>query len=335
MPSWGEILVELNNTKNQFGGPDIDAVRRKYLVGLHAYTKRPTIIYTSRWVTPITGADPSSLSVSIADIQGLMEVMKGIAGTELDLVIHSPGGSIDAAEAFVTYIRSKFTHVRAIVPYAAMSAATMICMSCDEVVMGKHSFLGPIDPQFVMQTQLGPRMVPAQAIVEQFEKAQEEIKNDQTKLASWVPMLGQYGPDLLIQCENATQLSRQLVEQWLGKYMFSGDNAKANEVASWLAKHGEHKTHSRYLDRAKLEAKGIKIVKLEDDQAFQDAVLSLYHAVTLTFQNSVVAKLIENHMGKVFMLMTAFQPMPQPKAVALTFPFVVPGMPPDAPPPPA
>jgi len=56
--------------------------------------------------------------------------------------LHSPGGSIEAAEAIVTYLRSKFAHIRAIVPHSAMSAATMIAMACDEIVMGKHSFLG-------------------------------------------------------------------------------------------------------------------------------------------------------------------------------------------------
>jgi hypothetical protein len=331
MPSWGEILNEFNNTKLPSGQLDPDAVRRKYVVNLHKLTQRPTIVYATRWVTPIVGADPSTVSVEIVDIQGLMEVMKGITDDRLDLVIHSPGGSLEGAEAFVKYLRSKFKHIRAIVPYAAMSAATMICMACDEVVMGKHSFLGPIDPQFGMQTPLGPRMVPAQAIVDQFRKAQDEIKADPTKLASWAPMLGQYGPDLLVRCDNVSELSLQLVGQWLSTHMFSNNKAQADAVAKWLWSHTEHKSHSRFLDREKLEAKGIIIKRLEDDQSIQDAVLSVYHAVSLTFQFSTVAKLIENHMGKLYLLQTALPRPPQPQAMAVQLPTPPTGLPPGAP----
>lgn len=324
MPSWGEILAELQKTAAPTGGPDIDKVRRSYLVKLHALTKRPVIVYASRWITPIQGADPKSMSVDIQDIQGLMEVMKGINETELDLIIHSPGGSLEGAEAFVKYLRSKFKHIRAIVPHAAMSAATMICMACDEIIMGKHSFLGPIDPQFLMQTPLGARMVPVQALVEQFRLAQEEIKADPTKLASWAPMLSQYGPDLLVQCNNVSALSLDLVGQWLSAYMFAGDAQKAQGVASWLWSHAEHKSHSRFLDRDKLAAKGIVVKNLEDDQQFQDAVLSVYHAVSLTFAHSVVAKLIENHLGKLYLLQNSImQQRPAPQAFSGLLPLLM------------
>ena len=87
-------------------------------------------------------------------------------GDELDLILHSPGGSPEAAEAVVSYLRSCFSHVRVIVPQLAMSAATMIACSADEVILGKHSFLGPIDPQLVLPTSLGVRMVPAQAVLD-------------------------------------------------------------------------------------------------------------------------------------------------------------------------
>lgn len=324
MPSWGEILAELQQTAAPGGGPDLDKVRRSYIVKLHALTKRPVIVYATRWVTPVPGADPKSISVDIQDIQGLMEVMKGIDDPNLDLIIHSPGGSLEGAEAFVKYLRSKFQHIRAIVPHAAMSAATMICMACDEVVMGKHSFLGPIDPQFAMQTPLGARMVPAQALVEQFRMAQEEIKLDPSKLTSWAPMLTQYGPDLLVQCNNASAMSLELVEKWLSTYMLKNDHATAKTVASWLWTHAEHKSHSRFLDREKLAAKGIVVKNLEDDQNLQDGVLSVYHAVSLTFQHSFVAKLIENHFGKMFALQNVPSVAPQrPQALAGLLPMLM------------
>ena len=125
-----------------------------------------------------------------------MEALYGIPETKLDLIVHSPGGSPEAAEAIVIYLRSKFEHIRVFVPHMAMSAATMIACAADEVVMGKHSFIGPIDPQLQLQTGLGVRLVPAQAIVDQFAQAVLECQ-DATKIRAWLPMLTQYGPDLL------------------------------------------------------------------------------------------------------------------------------------------
>ena len=55
-----------------------------------------------------------------------MEVSQGLEGDGLDLILHSPGGSPEAAEAIVSYLRSRFSHIRVIVPQLAMSAATMI-----------------------------------------------------------------------------------------------------------------------------------------------------------------------------------------------------------------
>jgi len=150
-----------------------------------------------------------------------MEVIHGLKGPKLDFILHSPGGSLEAAEALVLYLRSKFEHIRVIVPQMAMSAATMIACAGDVIILGKHFFLGPIDPQIIINTPLGQRMVPAQAILEQFEQAKSECQ-DPAKLGAWLPMLNQYGPDLLIQCENANKLSEELVQGWLETYMFKG-----------------------------------------------------------------------------------------------------------------
>ena len=86
---------------------------------------------------------PQTIQVHLSDIQGFMETMSNIEETKLDLILHSPGGSSDAAQSVVEYMRQRFDHIRVFVPVAAMSAATMIALSCDEIVMGKHSQLGP------------------------------------------------------------------------------------------------------------------------------------------------------------------------------------------------
>ena len=297
MPIWSDILSELQLSGDP---PDVDAVRRKYLHGLNRHTGRDVILYASGWVQK--QASPKLTSIVDEDIQALMEVTWGLQGPGVDLVLHSPGGSPEAAEAFVTYLRSRFSHVRVLVPQLAMSAATMIACAADEIVMGKHSFLGPTDPQVLLQTPLGLRSVPAQAVLDQFYRAQRECA-DPAKLSSWLPMLSQFGPDLLVRCESALAMSRELVRGWLARYMFEGQSdcdARADGVSTWLADQSNFKSHSRHLPRDELASHGLVIQNLEADSHLQDLSLSVFHATTHTFALSPAVKIVENHLGRAF-----------------------------------
>ncbi|MGD0946888.1 MAG: serine protease [Candidatus Binatia bacterium] len=302
MPTWGEIVKELTaiHAAGQLpaGTSPFDVVRRKYLQALHRHTGRNVILYASKWTQP--GASPELISIGPEDMQGLMEVIHGLKGASgLDLILHSPGGSAEVAEALVTYIRSKFpSDVRVLIPQAAMSAATMLACSANSIVMGKHSFIGPIDPQFI----IGGLSVPAQAILEQFKLAQGQCK-DPSLLPSWLPMLNHYGPALLVQCQHALDLSFSLVSDWLRRYMFDDDpklRRKASKIAKALRNHADFKSHNRFISRDKARVLGLRVVDLEDDQDLQDLTLSVFHATTHTFNATPAVKLIENHLGKAF-----------------------------------
>jgi hypothetical protein len=341
MPTWGEIAVEINSTAQLLrdqGVPNVnpfDVVRRKYLGLVTKHTNRPTILYATAWLSNLNAPAPL-VSVADDDMLGFMETVHGLAGPNLDLILHSPGGSGSAAEQIVKYLRTKFDHIRIIVPHMAMSAATMIACAADQIVMGKHSFLGPIDPQLFMQTALGVRSVPAQAILEQFERALRDAA-DPVKLRAWAPMLTQYGPDLLVSCQNAAKLSEDLVSEWLESYMFKGQaNAKTQDtaIAHWLSDHGAFRTHARPISRDEFLAKGLTGVRsLEQDQVEQDLFLSIHHATAHTFNNSGAVKIIENNLGKAYVRTMALvqimqPPMPQPaQPPAAPLPAAAPPMP--------
>lgn len=301
MPTWSGILTEIGQELAAGEPSPYDKVRRRYLVAVARHSGRPAILYATRF-TQGGNFPPDLLSITEEDGQGLMEVVHGLPSDSLDLILHSPGGSPVAAEAFVTYLRSKFSHIRVVVPHLAMSAATMVACAADVIVMGKHSFLGPTDPQLVLQTPLGVRMVPAHAIRQQFDQAAREC-SDPARIGAYLPMLPQFGPDLLAQCLNVCALSRELVAGWLQKYMFKDDPdgaTKAQEIAGWLSEHGTHKMHGRHLSRDQLLAKGLRVEPLERDQTEQDLFLSVLHATTHTFSNTTAVKIIENNLGKAF-----------------------------------
>ena len=330
MPTWGNILKELSDSHAPSGGgPDFDGVRRRYLAKVHALTGRAVILYSSAWLET-RDIPPSAISISLQDMIGFMEVVSDIEERELDLIIHSPGGSAEAAEAIVQYIRTRFDNVRVFVPLAAMSAATMIALSADEIVMGDHSQLGPIDPQFQIMMPEGPRAAPAKAILDQFEQAKQECRDDPASLAAWMPILRSYAPGLLTQCVDSRDLAEGMVVQWLTDYMFREDQdreEKARRVAAWFADYDTFQSHGRRVGPKPARDQGVHVKRLEDDHDLQDAILSVHHVTMHTFSNTPATKIVENHHGKAFVQREKSILVQAPPIAPVSLPTPVPGKP--------
>lgn len=233
-----------------------------------------------------------------ADKNGFMTVIHEMDRSKgLDLILHTPGGETAATESLVDYLHSMFgTNIRAIVPQLAMSAGTMIACACERVVMGKHSSLGPIDPQL--------SGVPAHGIIEEFTRAYEEIKKDPSRIPIWQPIIAKYPPTLIGECEKAIKWSEEMTREWLLRGMLKG-KADAEQIADAilkeLASHALTLSHSRHLSAEKCKALGLEIDWLEADQKLQEAVLSVHHSLIHTLSATAAFKIIENHKGVAFM----------------------------------
>jgi ClpP class serine protease len=206
VPTWGQILKEVSESARARApqGPDLDGIRLKYIQQLHKASGRAVISYASGWLNKHDGR--TSYSVEGQDVHGLMEVCYGVQERELDLILHSPGGSAQAAEQMIEYLRTRFDYIRAIVPLQAKSAATMIALGCDEVVMGDHSELGPIDPQILVPVPEGTRYAPAHAILRDFGRAKIECQENVSSLAAWTPILRSYAGGLIEFCHQQVRL---------------------------------------------------------------------------------------------------------------------------------
>ena len=306
MPTWGQILKEVKESARVRapGGPDLDGIRHKYLQGLSRLSGRAVISYSSGWLQKRNSR--ITYSVEGSDVHGFMECCYGVHQRELDLVLHSPGGSPQAAEQILEYLRTRFDYIRAIVPLQAKSAATMIALGCDEILVGAHSELGPIDPQILVPVPEGSRFAPAHAILRDFERAKEQCKQDVSSIAAWTPILRSYAGGLIEFCNQAIQLSMEVVASWLGRYMLRHDDmnipenerqAKATQIAEWFGSadsYDRFRTHGRPIRYPELQAIGLRVRRLEDDDALQDAALSILHVNEITF-NGPAAKIIENH----------------------------------------
>ncbi len=292
MPNWTQVLEEII-IKEQAGENGIDAVRRKYLGLLHKKTGRNVIAYYSGFLQKPGYA---FAQVNDDDKNGYMNAIHGLDRTlGLDLILHTPGGDLSAAESVVHYLRQMFgTNIRAIIPQLAMSAGTMIACACKEIVMGKQSNIGPFDPQF--------SGIPAHGVLEEFEMAIQEVKKDPLTLPLWQTIIGKYHPTFLGECQKAIELADDIVYRWLMTGMFSDDengNAKAKAIVLALNDHAGTKTHSRHLHIEDALGFGLNVYQLEDDRELQDLVLTVHHAYMHTFANSMAGKIIENHKGSV------------------------------------
>ena len=296
MANRNEILNRIGEYKN--AGQDL--IRREYLANLHKYTGNDTIIYASAFPCHISGVSGNTLSIGLNDIQGFMTCINGMKAEKLDMIIHSPGGSLEATEQLVQYLRAKYKYIRAIIPQNAMSAATMLACACDEIVMGKQSAIGPIDPQMTLTKPNGVAYsLPAHSILADFERAKVEITSDANAAKVWIPKLLEIPNGFLDLCTKTIELSKSKVSEWLNTYMFKNDKVKSGEeIANWLGNFNEHKTHGRPINYSLARDKGLKITLLEDDQQLQDKVLSVFHAALVTFDVAPCVKIIENHLGK-------------------------------------
>ena len=153
----------------------------------------------------------------------------------LDLILHTPGGDTAATESLVDYLRAMFgTNMRAIVPQLAMSGGTMIACACNEIIMGAHSSLGPIDPHF--------GGIPAHGVVEEFERAVEEAKRDPKQIPIWQAIIAKYSPALIGECEKAIRWSNEMTRDRLQTGMFSEDPDADVKIQRVLQELGESRS---------------------------------------------------------------------------------------------
>ena len=256
------------------------------------------IFYASSFLQKPT-APNFTTSITPEDINGFMSMLCGMQCNKgLTLILHTPGGITTAAETIGDYLISKFKEIEVIVPVYAMSAGTMISFISQNIIMGRQSQLGPIDPQMPA---LNGRFVAAKAIIEQFQRAKKDIESDIKLAHVWAPILQSLGPALLAEAEDAMGYSDSIITRWLENRMF-GNSQQAKKLSASVARHFsiQHKSHGTRIDRDEARKENLVVEDLEKDQSLQDAVLTAYHLVTMIFQRTPVTKLITNNLDKVW-----------------------------------
>lgn len=273
-------LIEIKND-----GRDPFERLHYYVNELHKCTERNVIVYYSGWLS----FDHPKNIINDLDMNGFMSMVHDVNHEDgVDLILHTPGGVTSATESIIKYIQKIFNKdVRAIVPQLAMSGGTLIACSCKEIIMGKQSSLGPIDPQV--------SNVPAQAVLTEFNEAKEEIAINPLTIPLWQTIISKYDPTFIDSCQKSIELSNNILRDSLKDNMFiEEDKEVIDNIVGILGSRTETNIHDRHIPFEWCKEMGLKVTALEDSQNLQNNVLSIHHSCMEIFESGTIYKIFAN-----------------------------------------
>ncbi len=177
------------------------------------------------------------------DADDIAEIIEGVNRDKIDIVLHTPGGSVDAVEKVVTVLKQAKKAYRVIVPSFAKSGGTVIAMSAEQILMGVNSELGPIDPQFFLKDIGAP--VPCQIIA-----ADQSLKPTLRSLAS-----------------AAVRRMNSLATKILKEGMLSGaTESDLSAVIAKLSSSNTYNSHGAVIDFTEAKSLGLSVEWMEPNE---------------------------------------------------------------------
>ena len=166
------------------------------------------------------------------NIEDSEEILRAIQLTDphvpIDLILHTPGGLVLAAEQVANALVAHQARVTVFIPHYAMSGGTLLALAADEVVMAPHAVLGPLDPQV--------GNLPAASILEAVTRKAAKDADDQTLILADVAAKAQRQVRALVQriltsngwdVERAASLATALTDgRWTHDYPITVDEAR-------------------------------------------------------------------------------------------------------------
>jgi ClpP class serine protease len=172
---WVGLLVIV--VQQARGSSRLDVERAAVLERFQQQRKSRAIAMIHREETVSLFGVPVSHYIDIEDSEAILRAIRLTPPDQpIDLILHTPGGLVLAAEQIVHALAEHKGKVTVFVPHYAMSGGTLIALSADELVMDPNAVLGPVDPQ------IGD--LPAASIVKLVElKPKERIGDEMLILA--------------------------------------------------------------------------------------------------------------------------------------------------------
>ena len=157
--SWWQRLVSVAKTlfwlvlvvvvlQQVYGSNKVENARTSVLDRFQQERKSRVIALIHRQETVTLFGVPVSSSISIEDSEAVLRAIRLTPPEQpIDVILHTPGGLVLAAEQIAKALVQRKAKVTAFVPHYAMSGGSLIALAADEIVMDPNAVLGPVDPQ--------------------------------------------------------------------------------------------------------------------------------------------------------------------------------------------
>jgi len=131
-----------------FGPYSTNAARTNVLEQFQEQRKSRVIAMIHRQETISLFGVPVSNYINIEDSEAVLRAIRLTPPEQpIDMILHTPGGLVLAAEQIAKALVEHKGKVTVIVPHYAMSGGTLLALAADEIVMDANAVLGPVDPQ--------------------------------------------------------------------------------------------------------------------------------------------------------------------------------------------
>jgi len=243
----------------------------------------------------------SQAPLSASDIPVLGNVLLKIGDVKtLNLVLHSPGGDGTVVEKFVGLCCAQCNRFRVLIPNEAKSAATLIALGADEIVMGPPAELGPIDAQVLIIANGIPRMISAQSFIDARDmllvQYAEQTKNGEDAGAT-MQMLATLDLPFIAECERLMEFGRDVARKFLEQYMFKGKKdkvKKAEKVVKILSSVKQFLVHGRRVDGSTARTElGLNVSLRGKNDPLWQKIWLYYTRAEVALARSNAAKLLE------------------------------------------
>jgi hypothetical protein len=279
-----EILNELNVNADQLQ-------KRQKLIGEIEKDLSARYGCANRLMSYVFRFGHAKTQMHVADIPNLETVLNSITGADqINLLLHSPGGDGTIVEKIVDMCRAhlsgQHSKLRVIVPNIAKSAATVLALGADQILMGYCSELGPIDPQVPIVVSGMTQWVSAFAFVEARDKLMDQIAEAIKKKEPTVGLLQQLAGlniPFTDEMENQIGFARKTAITLLDKYMLmqkfltpQDRTKKAGEIAEKLLSKQLFPVHGHYIDGTTAQKLGLEVEVLDKDDALWKQIWNYY-----------------------------------------------------------
>jgi len=226
-----------------------------------------------------------------ADVPHLETVLNSITGADqINVLLHSPGGDGTIVEKMIEMCRAHLSgqnrKLRVIVPNIAKSAATILALGADEILMGYVSELGPIDPQVPIVVSGMTQWVSAFAFVEARDKLMAQIADAIKKKEPTMGLLQQLAGlniPFTDEMENQIGFAKKTAVTLLDKYMLKPKYPQpakrrktANTIAEKLLSKQLFPVHGHYIDGTTAKGLGLEVEVLGKDDALWKQIWDYY-----------------------------------------------------------